>query len=254
MSTTLTPLTVTEPKTAKLLNRIEGFCLLLLATSISLLIITGRYQSFVTPRSLPYMILAIVVVVALAIGAFNGVFSANANTLLASFTLLVIPSLLFLLPISSSQSLQAFAGSRAIAISNTSKTSSLPGLDTKRKMITISNDDYGFWYNQIDKHADSYLGYTIIVNGQVSTSTSLGKGQYSAGRMLMTCCVLDMTAFGFTIDASQTAVPQTDSWVHITGTLERGRIGSASQHYEGLVLKATSVSTTDSATGYFYYA
>jgi hypothetical protein len=36
--------------------------------------------------------------------------------------------------------------------------------------------------------------------------------------------------------------------------LERGRIGSASQGYEGLVLKASSVGGADSATGYFYYA
>jgi putative membrane protein len=72
--------------------------------------------------------------------------------------------------------------------------------------------------------------------------------------MLMTCCVLDMTAFGFTVDASDGTIPKTDSWVQVTGTLERGRIGSASQGYEGLILKASSVGGADSATGYFYYA
>jgi putative membrane protein len=238
---------------AKLVNRIEGFCLMLLAASIGLLIITGRYRSFVTPRSLPYMIFAIIVIAALSIGAFCGLFTADSRTLRTSFTLLVIPTLLFLLPISSSQSLNAFAGSRAIAIRTTDSSTSLPGLDVSRKAITISNDDYGFWYNRIDKNADAYIGYTITLTGQVSTNPSLGKGQYIAGRTLMTCCVLDMTPFGFTVQSSGQSAPQTDGWVKVTGTLERGRIGSSAQGYEGLILNASSMSTADSATGYFYY-
>jgi uncharacterized membrane protein YcgQ (UPF0703/DUF1980 family) len=69
----------------------------------------------------------------------------------------------------------------------------------------------------------------------------------------MTCCVLDMTPFGFTVQSSGQSAPQTDGWVKVTGTLERGHIGSSAQGYEGLILKASSLSTADSATGYFYY-
>ncbi|MCI1660468.1 TIGR03943 family putative permease subunit [Bifidobacterium psychraerophilum] len=237
-----------------LLNRMEGCCLLLLAASMAILIATGRYLSFVTPRSLPYIMFAIVVLAVLGIASWLGWITADKRTLRSCFALLVVPALLFLLPVSSSQSLNAFAGSRAIAIQTSQSSTKLPGLDAGNRRITISDDDFGFWYNQIDKHAEEYIGYTVVLSAQVSTNSALGNGQFTASRMLMTCCVLDMTAFGFTVDASDGTIPKTDSWVQVTGTLERGRIGSASQGYEGLVLKASSVGGADSATGYFYYA
>jgi putative membrane protein len=237
-----------------LLNRIEGCCLLLLALSMVLLMVTDRYLSFVTPRSLPYMIFAVAVLAILAIASWLGWISADERTLRSCFVLLTIPALLFLLPVSSSQSLNAFAGSRAIAITSSSTSAKMPGLDAKNHRITIEDDDFGLWYNEIDKHSQEYLGYTIVLNAQVSTDSSLASTQFTASRMLMTCCVLDMTAFGFTVDSNQHSVPQTDSWVQVTGTLERGRIGTASHGYQGLVLKASSIDSASSATGYFYYS
>ncbi|MCH3974358.1 MAG: TIGR03943 family protein [Bifidobacterium tibiigranuli] len=255
------------------IDRIEGLALFAFAVAIAAFVASGRYISFVTPRTVPYLVFAAIVLLILALAAWFGVFNCTKASLIRILVVAVLPTLLLSLPIDSASS--ATTGTnRAIAI-NSSQSAKLPGLNAATKTITIRNDDFGSWFDRIDRHADQYLGYTIIVEGSVTRDSSVNSSQFSLSRMLMTCCVLDMTPFGFVVDTSATgtsanrtsaisastsdtaspsaAMPKGNAWVKVTGTLARGRIGTASHGYNGLILKTQSIHAAhETSNGYFY--
>ncbi|MCH4209239.1 TIGR03943 family putative permease subunit [Bifidobacterium sp.] len=239
------------------IDRVEGFVLFAFAVSIAAFVMTGRFIAFVTPRTVPYLWFAAAVLLIFAVTAWLGVFRCTGASLANVLVVGLLPTLLLSLPFDSGGA--ALTGTnRAIAI-NSSASAKLPGLNVAAKTITIRDDDFGSWFDRIDRNADQYVGYTIIVEGSVSHDSSLNASQFSVSRMLMTCCVLDMTPFGFVVDTSSnstsspTTMPKDNTWVRVTGTLAKGRVGTASHGYNGLILQAKSIQTKDeSPNGYFY--
>ncbi|MFT8356657.1 MAG: TIGR03943 family protein [Bifidobacterium aquikefiri] len=237
---------------ANSIDIIQGVLFLLLATAIAGFIATGRYINYVTPRTVPYAVIAAIVFVAFAVASCCGIFHSNMKALEKIVIVLVIPILLLVLPVQSSSASGAGLN-RAIAI-NDAASARLSGLNEAKKTITISDDEFGAWYDRIDRNASEYMGYTIILNGTVSKDSSVGRNQFTASRMLMTCCVLDMTAFGFVVNAKASTMPKENAWVTVSGTLSKGTIGTSSHHYQGLLLSnATIITTSESGTGYFYH-
>lgn len=242
-----------ERLAATVADRIHSLSLLAMGIALILFVTSGKYLSYVTPRSIPYLIIAAVCLVAFAVAAWFGVFHCTMASLPRTLVVLIAPTLLMALPVGSSDQAASTGGTnRAIAVT-TLTGSTPPGLDTAHRTITIADDDFGAWYDRIDHDPDQYADYTVIVNGFVSTDSSMGVHQFETSRMLMTCCVLDMTAFGFAVDASGASIPAQNSWVTVRGHVARGRIGSATHGYSGIVLKATSITPDESVpAGYFY--
>lgn len=235
------------------IDRIEGFILFAFSAAVTAFVTSGRYISFVTPRTMPYLWFAALVLLALSIAAWFGAFQCTQDSLGRILIVAVLPTLLLSLPLDSANA-STTGANRAIAI-NASTAAALPGLDTAAKTITIRDDDFGSWFDRIDRHSEQYLGYTVIVEGFVSRDSSLGPSQFSTSRMLMTCCVLDMTPFGLVTDTSAIpkALPSDKAWVRVTGTIAKGRIGTASHGYDGLIVKAKSVhAANETPNGYFY--
>lgn len=237
---------------ANSIDIIQGILFMVLAASMVGFVASGRYITYVTPRTVPYIIAAAIILALFGVASCFAMFHCSMQSLSKSIIVLVIPILLLVIPVESNT--QSSAGlSRAIAIHDSSSTS-LTGLDTAKKTITISDDQFGAWYDRIDRNASSYVGYTIILNGFISRDSSVSSKQFIASRMLMTCCVLDMTSFGFVVNAGSTNIASDGSWVGVTGKLARGSIGPKSHSYQGLVLNnATITASTSSASGYFYH-
>jgi putative membrane protein len=241
------------------IDRVESVVLFAFAAAIASFVTTGRFIAFVTPRTVPYLWFAAIMLLIFAVTAWLGVFHCTAASLAKILVVGLLPTLLLSLPFDSDGT--ALTGTnRAIAI-NSSVSAELPGLNAATKTITIHNDDFGSWFDRIDRNAAQYIGYTIIVEGSVSRDSSLNASQFSVSRMLMTCCVLDMTPFGFVVDTSSVEasakiskpLPHDAAWVRVTGKLVKGRIGTASHGYNGLILQAKSIQTKDEApNGYFY--
>lgn len=234
-------------------DEVQSFAIFAFVAAISYFVASGRYISFVTPRSVPYLVFAAIVLFVFAIAAWLGVFHCTAASLSKTLIVIILPALLLSVPLDSASASTISSTNRAIAIHATTDKQ-LAGLDTTKKIITIHDDDFGAWFDRIDQHVEQYLGYTVIVEGFVSKDSSLGSHQFSVSRMLMTCCVLDMTPFGFVVNTSSSStVPSENTWVSVRGTIERGHIGDAHHGYDGIVLQAQSVrASTETPNGYFY--
>ena len=256
-----------ERHTAGGADRIEALCFLGLTVALAVLTVSGEYTHFTTPRTLPYLIIAIVLLAALSVCAWTGIFHATPRSAGRMLVALAVPALLIAIPAQASTSTSGFdkyAGGRAIAInyssessrsSGKSKSHGLKGLDEADKTITIANDDFGSWFEVIDHDPQQYVGYTVKLTGFVSTPSTLGSRQFLISRQLMSCCILDMTPFGFTATYGGGKQLKQYEWLNITGTLAMGTIGESGYSHQGLVLQVNDVSAVDSATtpvGYFY--
>lgn len=236
---------------ANIADRIQSVAMFALATAITLFVSSGKYLSYVTPRSIPYLVIAAAGLAMFSVAAWFGVFRCTAASLSRTLVVVIIPTLLMAVPIGTA-STSLGGTNRAIAIT-TSGVSHLSGLDAAHKTITVTDDQFGAWFDQIDHHPDTYVGYRVIVSGFVSADSSMGAHQFETSRMLMTCCVLDMTPFGFVVNDTGHTLPTKNTWVTVTGTLSQGRIGTKVHGYDGIVLTAQSVVTgTQTPSGYFY--
>ena len=140
--------------------------------------------------------------------------------------------------------------------SGQSESGKLPGLDRAKKAITIDAAHFGPWFEEIGAHPDVYSGYSVTVAGFVEhTAMNTGK-DFTVSRMLMTCCVQDMTAFGFTVKGNSAVRKAGDSirehqWVLVTGKIRTYK--SASRDAEdGVAIEPDKVERTADVQGYFY--
>lgn len=215
---------------------------------------SGAYSTFATPRTRPYLVLTCVLLGALAAAAATGLFHATAEGLGRLLAAVAIPALLVVIPLAVAQQSSGFdsyAGGRAIAIT-TLDGRGLHRLDTAARTLTISDDEFGDWYETIDHDPQRYLGYTVTITGFVSRDSTTGSGEFDVSRQYMSCCILDMTPFGLTVRSTQAPTLRTHSWVTVTGILSQGTTGSSGHQRQGLLLRMSSVISADAPSGYFY--
>lgn len=70
----------------------------------------------------------------------------------------------------------------------------------------------------------------------------------------MSCCILDMTPFGFMASSGKADALHNHDWVTIDAVIAQGTYESTGHERQGLVLQVQSVAETQTApTGYFYW-
>lgn len=153
---------------------------------------------------------------------------------------------------------KSLAGGRAIAIPRSSHkpggAAQPHGLNAAKKTITISDDEFGSWFEQIDHNPQQYVGYHVQVTGFVSKSRTFGTNEFEAPLQFMSCCILDMTPFGFMAISGKADALHNHDWVTIDAVIAQGTYGSTGHERQGLVLQVQSVAKTQTApTVYFYW-
>ena len=197
----------------------------------------------------------------LATATWLGLFHATERSVLRFLIALIIPALLIAVPFqpsSGSGGFDEYAGGRAIVIPRSSHkpdgVSQLHGLDTTNKTLTISDDEFGSWFEQIDHNPQRYVGYHVQVTGFVSKSRTFGADEFELSRQFMSCCILDMTPFGFIASSGKAGTPHNHDWVTVDAVIKQGAYGSAGHERQGLILQVRSASKAAAApTGYFYW-
>ncbi|MFQ9707230.1 MAG: TIGR03943 family putative permease subunit [Bifidobacterium dentium] len=127
-------------------------------------------------------------------------------------------------------------------------------MDDTRRTITVRNDEFGSWFEHIDHNPQSYVGYRIRITGFVSKPSTLGTDEFQISRQFMSCCILDMTPFGFTAVTAKAAKLHEYDWVTIDATIEQGTYGTSGHERQGLILQVSSLRQAANApTGYFYW-
>ena len=218
-------------------DRIEAICFAALGAAIVYSTTSGSYITLTTPRSLPYLIVGAILLFALSVAAL----------------LIAVP-----FQPGNGTGFDTYAAGRAIAIRRDAHKPAgfahLHGLDEERKTITISDDEFGSWFSHIDHNPQRYIGYRVRLTGFVYKPSTLGAHEFELSRQFMSCCILDMTPFGFTTHYAKTAHLQEHDWVSVDATLVQGTYGIAGHTRQGPMLKITSLHTAKAApTGYFYW-
>lgn len=79
-------------------DRIEAICFAALGAAIVYSTTSGSYITLTTPRSLPYLIVGAILLFALSVAAWLGVFHADERSSFRFLVALVIPALLIAVP------------------------------------------------------------------------------------------------------------------------------------------------------------
>lgn len=66
-----------------------------------------------------------------------------------------------------------------------------------QNVITVTPEDYVFWYYDCQDHRDRYEGKQIILNASVKKTPHLNSGEFALGRIAITCCEADMSFLGY---------------------------------------------------------
>ena len=99
-------------------DRIEAICFAALGAAIVYSTTSGSYITLTTPRSLPYLIVGAILLFALSVAAWLGVFHADERSSFRFLVALVIPTLLIAVPFQpgNGTGFDTYAAGRAIAI------------------------------------------------------------------------------------------------------------------------------------------
>ncbi len=99
-------------------DRIEAICFAALGAAIVYSTTSGLYITLTTPRSLPYLIVGAILLFALSVAAWLGVFHADERSSFRFLVALVIPMLLIAVPFQpgNGTGFDTYAAGRAIAI------------------------------------------------------------------------------------------------------------------------------------------
>lgn len=248
-------------------DRVEALSFATLSLAIAHATWSGYYERLTTPRLLPYLIASVPILLTCAALAWKGHFHATPKSCSSMLCCLFIPALLISIPFTpqmSDQGFDPYGGGIAIPITRTSIAShalvppGLHGLDQARHTITISDEEFGSWYEHIDHYPNLYKGYHVRVKGFVDVSPRTPAGSFVLSRQLMSCCILDMTPFGFVVrpsaNAHVTATPDNHAWVTVEAiiTVDPTHSPNTDSTRNGIVLDATGLQPARAPEGYFY--
>lgn len=249
--------------------------LLALAVWLLVYLISGRYLTYVTPRMLPYLIGTVVVLLVLACVTLTRLFLPNHRARVAHVFVLTLPLILLLLPhgvilLSDNQlaSIPATSTQSAVwsatpspapdasnAVSNSEEMllDAISGLDRDAKTITITTENYYDWMERLYQDAAAYEGYTVSLTGYVINGSDVfAEDEFALARLVMTCCVADLSPVGFICKYDEASQLNADDWVSVEGVLIAGSYEINGQTYNEPQLNVTSITPAEEISGYVY--
>lgn len=125
----------------------------------------------------------------------------------------------------------------------------LHGYDAKNKRITVQNEEFYNWVGAVTENLDQFEGFQITITGAVYKDASIfAKNEFVPARLVMTCCVADLSPSGIVCHYDKAPTLKSDAWVTVTGKLYRGK-------YEGQdepQIEVTSIKPAAPIKGYIY--
>lgn len=124
----------------------------------------------------------------------------------------------------------------------------LNGLDEKGKTITIADEDYYGWLQELSSSTEKYEGYTIAMKGFIYRDPEIEKEcDFALVRLSMWCCAADLTPMGFLVDYDGKLEYKDDDWVVVKGTIDLTPDGSS------IIMKAQSIEPAEKPQEEYVY-
>lgn len=212
----------------------RGCLSVLLGLGLLWLSVTKVYKHYVTPRTLPYLYFAAVLLLIMGIYAFTQIHRQAHVKRYTPLLALLIPLLLlgystydanqWRVPLFPQESL---ANDSATALAET-YTMTLPayqgrelhGYSAAEKSIVVPQEETYWWLSEIYNDPAAFVGFSIHTMGQVLTDPQyFPQGCFSPSRQLMTCCVADLFTIGFKCQYEYTDTLTDGEWISVTGKL-----------------------------------
>lgn len=243
---------------------LESVCCLTFAVMIFYLAYSGAYLQYVTPKTLPYLYFSVAVMVIWGVFGLLRRARALPRVRTAHCLTLVLPVLLLLLPhsaVTSSSLSSGYVGGANTAGTVTTQIQQTPdaevvensyaltGKDEANQTITVSDSEFSPWMTELYTNPTEYNGWKIKMTGFVFRDASLMKdNEFVPGRLMMTCCVADLTPVGLLCQYDKTAELKADSWVTVEGTLHYEEYNGAQEPQ----ITVSSLTAAKEVAGYLY--
>ena len=124
----------------------------------------------------------------------------------------------------------------------------LHGYDEENKKIIVSHDEFSQWFNEIYMNIDKYIGFKISIKGFVYKDLELDEDEFVPARLMMTCCVADLSPCGFVCKYNKASELEGDTWVTVEGTI----IKKERNGIEDPQIDVNNISSADPTEDYIY--
>jgi putative membrane protein len=125
----------------------------------------------------------------------------------------------------------------------------LSGLDTPAKTVTISNEEFYQWLEEMFVNPDKYAGYTVKMTGFILKDPELLlPDEFVPARLMMSCCVADLLPYGMICKYEKTEELQNGSWVTVEGVIHI----TEENGYREPQTRITAIAPAAEVEGYIY--
>lgn len=115
--------------------------------------------------------------------------------------------------------------------------------DLNAPVVTIEDDDFALWFQDINEEPKKYNGKTVQFKAQVARLRKERDGFFAPGRFVMRCCVEDIEFMGLPCKYPDAASLKVRQWVTVKATVET-RFHAI---YRGIGPVLTAISVTPAA-------
>jgi len=84
-------------------------------------------------------------------------------------------------------------------------------------------------YLNLDDHPEQVYNQRWKLTGFVYKDPKLAKNQFVISRFVITCCIVDATPIGIIVESPNAPMLKADTWVEVTGLLQKCIIGEANE-------------------------
>ena len=253
---------------------LEASVLFALAIWLIVYLVSGSYLVYVTPRMLPYLIGTVAVLLVLAGVTLLRLFVPSRRARVTHVFVLSLPLILLLLPhamisvstnqlssVSASTAQTASPGatqspatdSEAESGAEETPAEEISGLDNTNKRITITTDNYYDWMERLYNDCTVYEGYTVSITGYVINGSDVfADDEFALARLVMTCCVADLSPVGVICQYDGADQLTADAWFSVEGTLIAGSYEFDGTTYAEPQLEVISITPADEISGDVY--
>lgn len=223
---------------------LESLICLALGILLFFAILTGRVALYVHPRLNGLLWMTAGALVAIALFLLPHAFTPKHNAKPMKYTLFLLPLLAaVLIPAGVVQGKAVSFGSTAVGAPSANQGTVIPnsvssgdeiGIETssaapksadlpkedKNGVITVTDENFAKWYQDINQDMKKYEGKTLKYKGQVFRMKGFAPNEMVPVRYAMVCCTADLQPCGLLTRNSDAAKYKDNDWVWVTGKIK----------------------------------
>jgi len=116
-------------------------------------------------------------------------------------------------------------------------------------VISVKEDLYIETLTTVDLYLDRFVGKKLELTGFVYRQDDMKSNQFVVGRFSVQCCSADASPFGVLVEYDRAASFPSDSWVTVTGTIEK----AAYNDMDVMKLKVEKIAKADPSKAQYVY-